>query len=629
MGAFLGWLEQTRGLVFEGYQDLWQWSVDELDAFWLAVTEWSGVRWHDAPSVALAERAMPGARWFPGATLNYAEHALAGAATRPLDVAVVARSQTRAPQELTWSELADAVARCRAGLVRLGVGPGDRVAAYLPNVPETAIAFLATASLGAIWSSCAPEFGVRSVVDRFAQIEPVVLFAVDGYRYGDKAVDKRADVAAIEAALPTRRHTVHVRYLGDGDDDWTGLLAEPGPLAFDPVPFDHPLYVLYSSGTTGLPKAIVHGHGGITVEHLKSAALHHDLGADDRFFWFTTTGWMMWNYLMSGLLVGATIVLFDGDPGVPDLGELWRLAADTGVDVFGVSAPFLMACRKAGVVPPAHHLRGVGSTGAPLPSDGFRWVHDVVGADVQVQSVSGGTDVCAAFVGAAPLLPVRAGEISCRLLGVAVEAFDPDGDVCPPGVQGELVVTEPMPSMPVGFWGDSPNQEQLRRAYFSDYPGVWRHGDWITFTDDGACVISGRSDATLNRGGVRLGTSDFYAVVEARPEVADSLVVHLEGGDPDQPMGELLLFVALTPGAELDDALRGAIVHALRTELSPRHVPDAILRVPAVPRTLSGKKLEVPVKRILNGADADDVASRSSLADPAALDWYEEFAASR
>ena len=572
---------------------------------------------------------MPGARWFPGATLNYAEHALAGAATRPIDVAVVAWSQTRAPQELTWSELADAVARCRAGLVRLGVGPGDRVAAYLPNIPETAIAFLATASLGAIWSSCAPEFGVRSVVDRFAQIEPVVLFAVDGYRYGDKAVDKRADVAAIEAALPTRRQTVHVRYLGDGDDDWTGLLAEAGPLAFDPVPFDHPLYVLYSSGTTGLPKAIVHGHGGITVEHLKSAALHHDLGADDRFLWFTTTGWMMWNYLMSGLLVGATIVLFDGDPGVPDLGELWRLAADTGVDVFGVSAPFLMACRKAGVVPPAHHLRGVGSTGAPLPPDGFRWVHDVVGADVQVQSVSGGTDVCAAFVGAAPLLPVRAGEISCRLLGVAVEAFDPDGDVCPPGVQGELVVTEPMPSMPVGFWGDSPNQEQLRHAYFSDYPGVWRHGDWITFTDDGACVISGRSDATLNRGGVRLGTSDFYAVVEARPEVADSLVVHLEGDDPDQLMGELLLFVALTPGAELDDALRGAIVHALRTELSPRHVPDAILRVPAIPRTLSGKKLEVPVKRILNGADADAVASRSSLADPAALDWYEEFAASR
>ena len=541
---------------------------------------------------------------------------------------MVAHSQTREAGELTWRELADLVRRCRAGLRRLGVGRGDRVAAFLPNVPETLVAFLATASLGAIWSSCAPEFGTRSVVDRFAQIEPVVLLAVDGYRYGDKLVDRGVEVAAIEAALPTLRHTVHVAYVGTGPDDWSGLLAEPAELEFETVPFDHPLYVLFSSGTTGLPKAIVHAHGGITVEHLKTTALHHDLGAGDRFFWFTTTGWMMWNYLVSGLLVGATIVLFDGDPGFPDLTTLWRLAADTGVDVLGVSAPFLMASRKAGVVPPPHRLRAVGSTGAPLPPDGFRWVHDVVGAGVQVQSVSGGTDVCAAFVGAVPLLPVRAGEISCRLLGCAVEAFDADGAVCPPGVQGELVVTEPMPSMPVGFWGD-PTGEMLRRAYFSDYPGVWRHGDWITFTDDGACVISGRSDATLNRGGVRLGTSDFYTVVEALPEVADSLVVHLEGDDPDRPMGELMLFVALAPGASLDDDLRAAIVRGLRSELSPRHVPDAVLAVPSVPRTLSGKKLEVPVKRILGGARADDVASRSSLADPTALDWYEEYAASR
>jgi acetoacetyl-CoA synthetase len=632
IGAFLDWLAEHRDLHFDGYPDLWRWSVDDLDGFWSACTEWSGVRWHDTPTVALARRAMPGAEWFPGGTLNYAEHALAAAADRPDDVAIVARGQTRDAAEITWAHLADGVARCRAGLQRLGVRRGDRVAAFLPNIPETIVAFLATASIGAVWSSCAPEFGVRSVVDRFAQIEPTVLLAIDGYRYGAKVVDKRADVAAIEAALPTLRHTVHVPYLGAeeraGVDDWSALLAEPGPLEFEPLPFDHPLYVLYSSGTTGLPKAIVHGHGGITVEHLKTTALHHDLGAGDRFFWFTTTGWMMWNYLVSGLLVGASIVLFDGDPGHPDLGALWRLAAETRIDVFGVSAPFLMSSRKAGVVPPPHRLRSIGSTGAPLPPDGFRWVHDVVGAGVQTASVSGGTDVCAAFVGAVPLLPVRAGEISCRLLGCAVEAYAPDGTVCPPGVQGELVVTEPMPSMPIGFW-DDPTGEKLRHAYFDDYPGVWRHGDWITFTPDGACVISGRSDATLNRGGVRLGTSDFYAVVEGLPEVADSLVVHLEGDDPDQPMGELLLFVVLAPGVALDDELRAGIVGRLRTDLSPRHVPDAILAVPAVPRTLSGKKLEVPVKRILTGAAADEVASRSSLADPRALDWYEEYAATR
>jgi acetoacetyl-CoA synthetase len=628
IGAFLDWLAEHRGLEFEGYPDLWRWSVDDLAGFWSACTQWSDVRWHDQPAAALARRAMPGAEWFPGATLNYAEHALAAAIDRPDDVAIVAEGQTRPRADITWAHLADGVARCRAGLVRLGVQRGDRVAAYLPNIPETIVAFLATASLGAIWSSCAPEFGTRSVVDRFAQIEPVVLLAVDGYRYGEKVVDKRADVEAIEAALPSLRHTVHVPYLGEGRDDWARLLAEPAPLEFVPVPFDHPLYVLYSSGTTGLPKAIVHGHGGITVEHLKTIALHHDIGAGDRFFWFTTTGWMMWNYLVSGLLVGATIVLFDGDPGAPDLGTLWRLASATDVDVFGVSAPFLMSCRKAGIVPPAHHLRSIGSTGAPLPPDGFRWIHDVVGADVQTASVSGGTDVCAAFVGAVPLLPVRAGEISCRLLGCAVEAFAPDGSVCPPGVQGELVITEPMPSMPVAFWGD-PTGEKLRHAYYDDYPGVWRHGDWSTFTDDGACVISGRSDATLNRGGVRLGTSDFYAVVEALPEVADSLVVHLEGDDSDRSMGELVLFVALTPGATLDDDLRARINRGLRSELSPRHVPDTILAVPAVPRTLSGKKLEVPVKRILGGAAADDVASRSSLADPTALDWYEDYATTR
>jgi acetoacetyl-CoA synthetase len=632
IGQFLDWLEAERGLAFPGYAELWQWSVDDLDGFWSSFTEWAGVRWHDQPRghprTALGRRAMPGAEWFPGATLNYAEHALAAATDRPDDVAIVARSQTRDEVQLTWAQLADAVACCRSGLLRLGVQRGDRVAAYLPNIPETVIAFLATASIGAIWSSCAPEFGVRSVVDRFAQIEPVVLLAIDGYCYGEKTIDRRAEVGEIEAALPTLRHTVHVPYAGlDPRDDWDALLVAPGGLTFDAVPFTHPLYVLYSSGTTGLPKAIVHGHGGMTVEHQKTLALHHDLWPGQRFFWFTTTGWMMWNYLMSGLLIGATLVLFDGDPCFPDLGALWRLGADTGVHVFGVSAPFVMACRKAGVVPPAGHtIRSVGSTGAPLPPDGFRWIHDAVGEDVQPASVSGGTDVCAAFVGAVQLLPVRAGEITCRLLGCAVDAFDDDGRPCAPGVQGELVVTEPMPSMPVGFWGDA-DGAKLHNAYFSDYPGVWRHGDWITFTDDGSCVISGRSDATLNRGGVRLGTSDFYAVVESFPEITDALVVHLEGEDPDDPLGRLALFVSLAPGVQLDDDLTARIRAQLRTQLSPRHLPDTIEAVPAVPRTLSGKKLEVPVKRILTGSRADDVASRSSLADPGALAWFEQRAA--
>jgi acetoacetyl-CoA synthetase len=624
IGAFMSWLGETKGQSFETYADLWRWSVDDLDGFWGSFTEWIAVRWHAAPRAVLGEHAMPGAEWFPGATLNWAEHALARAVDAPGDVAVVARSQTREGSELTWGDLADAVARGRAGLRRLGVTRGDRVCAYAPNIPETLIAFLATASLGAIWSSCAPEFGTRSVVDRFAQIEPKVLLAIDGYRYGEKVVDRRGEVEAIEDALPTLEHTVHLPYLGEGADDWGPLLAQPEPLAFDPVPFDHPLYVLYSSGTTGLPKAIVHGHGGIAVEHLKVMALHHDLSAGDRFSWFTTTGWMMWNYLVSALLVGATIVLFDGDPGHPDLTTLWRLAADTRLDVLGVSAPFVMASRKAGVQPPSNHLRALGSTGSPLPADGFRWVRDALGSQVQPCSVSGGTDVCTAFVGTAPLLPVRAGEISCRLLGTAAEAFAADGNPCPPGVQGELVITEPMPSMPVAFWGDA-DGSKLRAAYFGDYPGVWRHGDWITFADDGACVLSGRSDATLNRGGVRLGTSDFYAVVEELPEVADSLVVHLD--DPDDAMGRLVLFVALVPGAVLDDEVRTRIARALRSELSPRHVPDLIEQVPSIPRTLSGKKLEVPVKRILGGAAADTVASRSSLADPESLRWFEEYAA--
>ena len=617
---------------FTDYAALYAWSVGEIELFWRAATEFTGMRWHQPPAAMCTGSEMPDVSWFPGGTLNYAEHALARAATAPGDVAVLARSQTRGPTELTWAELAAQVAAAAEGLRRLGVTAGDRVVGYAPNIPETLVAFLAVASLGAVWASCAPEFGVRAVIDRFAQIEPVVLVAVDGYRYGASAIERRGEVAAIAAALPTLRHVVSVGYLEPGSAppesnlhrdvaavSWSDLLGD-GPSVPEPVPLaaDHPLYVLFSSGTTGVPKAIVHGHGGIVAEHLKVLRLHQDIGPGDRFFWFTTTGWMMWNYLVSGLLTGATVVLFDGDPGAPSLDTLWDLAAETDISVFGVSAPFLMACRKAGVRPQRGRLRWVGSTGAPLPAAGFRWVHDHVG--VPVSSISGGTDVCTAFVGSSPLVPVRAGEISCRLLGCAVEAFTPDGRPCPPGVTGELVLTAPMPSMPIGFWGD-PDGARYRAAYFDEFPGVWRHGDWVTFTDDGACVISGRSDATLNRGGVRLGTSDFYAVVEGFDEVVDSLVVHLEDEGEDG-LGRLVLFVALAPGVTLSTDLTARIGAALRRDLSPRHVPDAIEAVPAVPRTLSGKKLEVPVKRILSGTPPEEAASRESLANPTSLDWF-------
>ncbi len=624
IGAYLSWLEHERGLRFADYDALLRWSIDELDAFWQSVWDHFGVRSSTTPGPALAEPSMPGARWFPEARLNWAEHALRLEGRADEDVMIVALSQSRTRVEMTAAQLREEVGRVRAGLARLGVGHGDRVAAYLPNVPEAAIGLLATASLGAIWSSCAPEFCTRSVVDRWSQIEPKVLLAIDGYRYGDKAIDRSVEVAAIRDALPTLAATVALPYL-DPDRSaipdavsWNELRSEPGALAFVPVPFDHPLFVLYSSGTTGLPKPIVHGHGGILLEHLKIHALHHDLGPSDRFFWFSTTGWMMWNYLVSGLLVDATIVLYDGSPAHPDLSALWRLAAEERVTYFGTSAPYLMACRKEGLRPgelvDLSRIRGIGSTGAPLPIDGFRYVTDAISPSAQLQSVSGGTDVCTAFVGASPLVPVWEGELSCRHLGCAVEAFGPDGTPLV-GEQGELVITKPMPSMPVAFWND-PTGERYRAAYFDEFPGVWRHGDWITFTERGSCVISGRSDATLNRGGVRIGTAEFYAVVESIPEVADSLVVHLDAGD------RLLLFVSLRPGSSLDDRLRALIARELRTALSPRHVPDEILAVPAVPRTLSGKKLEVPVKRILTGTPPDVAASRGSLADPTSLDAF-------
>jgi acetoacetyl-CoA synthetase len=630
MGAYMDWLEATRGLRFEDYDALWRWSTTEPDAFWRSA--WEFLEAAPGPvGPGLAEASMPGARWFPEERMNYAERALRLSARRDDEVILVGRSQTRDRSALTVAQLREGVARARAGLQRLGVERGDRVAAFLPNIPEAVVALLATASLGAVWTSCAPEFGIRSVVDRFSQVRPKVLLAIDGYRYGDREVDRREEVAAIAGQLPGLGATVMLPYLRPASDlptgslAWDELLSEAVPMGFEQVPFDHPLYILYSSGTTGLPKPIVHGHGGMLLEHLKMLALHHDLGPNDRFFWFTTTGWMMWNYLVSGLLADACLVLFDGSPAHPDLGELWRLADEERVTWFGASAPFLMACRKEGLEPgklaDLSRLRGVGSTGAPLPAEGFRYVYEAVSPSVLLQSVSGGTDMCTAFVAGAPLVPVWAGEISCRCLGASIEAWSPDGRPLV-GEQGELVITRPMPCMPVGFWND-PDGSRYRAAYFEAFPGAWRHGDWITITERGSCVISGRSDATLNRGAVRIGTAEFYAVVEAIPEVADSVVVHLEASD------ELLLFVMLRDGVALDEALEVRIRRELREALSPRHVPDRIVAVPAVPRTLSGKKLEVPVKRILTGTPPDEAASRGSLANPHSLDAFADLARER
>ena len=645
LGRYMGWLEENRGLKFAGYAELWEWSVTDIDAFWTSIWEYFAVgppvvpASTPAPAPALAERAMPGARWFPTARLNYAAHMLREAG-HDGEVAVLARSQTRGPVDLTAAELRTQVARARAGLARLGVGPGDRIVAYLPNIPETLVAFLATASLGAIWASCAPEFGTRSVLDRFSQIDPKVLLAIDGYRYGTKAIDRADEVAAIRAGLPNLAATVAVPYLDPaggaaalpGAVPWNELLAEDGDLVYEAVGFDHPLYILYSSGTTGLPKPIVHGHGGILLEHAKQLALSLDLGPDDRAFWFSTTGWMMWNLLVSALAVGSAVVLFDGDLASPDLLTLWRLAEETGATYFGGSAPFFMACRKAGVEPAQacdlSRVRGVGSTGAPLPPEGFRWIYEAVTTDAQLNSVSGGTDVCSAFVGACPMTPVWEGRISGPALGAKVEAFDPHGRPVL-GEQGELVITEPMPSMPVGFWGDD-DGSRYRSAYFDDFPGVWRHGDWIVIHEDRSCVITGRSDSTLNRGGVRLGTAEFYSVVEAFPEVADSLVVHIEDqAEGGIGMGELLLFLVPSEGHRVDDEVKARIAGELRRSLSPRHVPDAIHTVSGIPRTLSGKKLEVPVKRILTGTPTDVAASRGALANPDSLEAFERMATER
>lgn len=616
------------------YAALHRWSVEELETFWAALAQWFDVRFGTPYDVVLEERVMPGARWFPSATLNYAEHALR-AAEDPANAdraALLYVDERQRPEPVSWAELRRQVGSLAAELRRLGVRPGDRVSGYLPNIPQATVALLATAAVGGVWTSCAPDFGARSVLDRFQQVEPVVLFTIDGYRYGGKEHDRRDTVAELRGELPTLRAVVHVPLLGtpapQGAWEWADLTSGDTEPVFEQVPFDHPLWVLYSSGTTGLPKAIVQSQGGILLEHLKQLALHCDLGPQDRFFWFTSTGWMMWNFLVSGLLVGSTVVLYDGSPGYPATDAQWRVAELTETTLYGTSAAYVMACRKAEVTPGRDFdlsaLECVATTGSPLPPDGFRWLHEEVAEDLWIASVSGGTDVCSCFAGAVPTLPVHIGELQAACLGTDLQAWDPQGE---PLVEelGELVVTNPMPSMPVRFWND-PEGTRYRDSYFEMYPGIWRHGDWITLTSRGSVVIHGRSDSTLNRQGVRMGSADIYEAVERLPEIKESLVIGVEeaGGGYWMP-----LFVALTPEAKLDDTLRESIKTTIRAELSPRHVPDEVIEVEAVPHTLTGKRLEVPVKRLLQGTPLTKAVNPGSVDNVELLRFYERLGQER
>lgn len=624
---YMSWLKGETGRSFANYDQLWQWSIEDTEGFWRSLWDYFQVKTrtpfrHVVEPSPNGDR-VEGARWFTGATLNYAEHALS---RRDGHSAIVFGHESGTLRTLSYAELWEMTARAAAGMRKLGVRRGDSVVAFIPNVPEAVAAMLATASIGATWSSCPPEFGVGSVIDRFLQLEPKVLLATDGYTYNGKPFDSLDAVAAIQQELPTLKGTVLLPYL---DQDvgvgtlkaaalWRDFLVDGEELTFEPVPFDHPLWVLYSSGTTGSPKAIVHGHGGILIEHIKALTLHSNISEDDRFFWFTTTGWMMWNYLVSGLLVGATIVLYDGSPAYPDMNALWSFAARTKITWAGVSAAFIQGCMKSGVEPgralDLTSLRVLGSTGAPLPPEGFAWVYGQLSSRVLLASISGGTDVCTAFIQSSTLLPLYSGEMQCRALGCKVESFDEEG-TSSIGEVGELVITNPMPSMPVRFLGDS-NGQRLHDSYFNVYPDVWHHGDWLKITPRGTCIIYGRSDSTLNRSGIRMGTSEFYRVVEDLPDILDSLVIDTSQLGTE---GKLLLFVVVGEGIALDDPLRKRLASAIRTGLSPRHVPDEIIDIPEVPRTLNGKKLEVPVKKILGGLPLEKAVSLDALANREAL----------
>ncbi len=628
---YMAWLRNEYGRDFTGYESLWQWSVEQTAAFWESILQYFDVRLHSPYERVIEGEKMPFYHWFKGASLNYAEHLFRHAHDE--QPAIVFGSERHEPLEISWAELRSQVAMVQQYLRELGLKPGDRVAAFMPNIPEATIAFIAACSMGVVWSSCSPDFGTSSVLDRFRQIEPRVLFAVDGYTYNGKAYDKREEVATLKKEMPSVEKVVLVPFLNPQADIsgipdailWNQLYCgEASELRFEAVPFEHPIWVLYSSGTTGLPKAITHSHGGVLLEHLKYLAFHNDVHPGERFFWYSTTGWMMWNFVQAALLVGATIVLYEGSPAYPDLHALWAFAERTKINHFGTSAPFIVACMKRQLSPKKQFdlraLRSISSTGAPLPPEGFDWVYEQVKSDVWLCSMSGGTDVCTAFVGGNPLLPLYEGEIQCRALGAAVEAWDETGRPLVNEV-GEMVITRPMPSMPICFWND-PGHKRYLASYFEKYPGVWRHGDWIKITDRGSLIIYGRSDATLNRQGVRIGTAEIYRAVDKVPGIEDSLIVNLELPDGSHYMP---LFVKTETGVTLDETLKTRIRQQLRADYSPRHVPDEIIPVPHIPYTISGKKMEAPVKKILLGMDSGKAVSKDSMKNPEALDFFIRF----
>ncbi|WP_060681834.1 acetoacetate--CoA ligase [Virgibacillus halodenitrificans] len=631
--AYMDWLKQNKEKQFNDYSSLWQWSVAEVEEFWKSQWEYFQIQSQTPYQKILSTHQMPGAKWFPEANINYTEHIFRNRKNNK--AAIIHRSEIRETAEITWQQLYQQTASIQKKLMELGVKKGDRVVAYVSNIYETVIAFLATASLGAIWSSASPDFGTQSVIDRFKQIEPKVMFTVDGYSYGGKRFDRSKVVEQIQAELPTLEATIGIPYLNANADFsklknvtlWETALQDQEHQILDyvHVPFNDPLWILFSSGTTGKPKPIVQSQGGILLEHLKALTFHADLEENDRFFWFTTTGWMMWNFLVGGLLTGSTILLYDGNPAFPDKNMLWEFAEETKMTVFGTSASYITACMKDEIHPGTDYdlsnLKCISSTGSPLPPEGFQWCYENIKSDIWIASASGGTDVCTAFILGAPILPVYAGELQCRGLGAKIESFDDKGEPLINEV-GELVLTEPFPSMPIYFWGDK-NGERLKDSYFDMYSGIWCHGDYLKITDRETCVIYGRSDATINRGGIRIGTSEIYRAVDQVEEVADSLIVDIpnENGDSFTP-----LFVVMKKEYTLTEETIKKLKNHIRTQCSPRHVPTDFFEVYDLPKTLNGKKLEVPVKKILMGKRVDEVVNKGALSNEASLNYFIKFA---